>query len=238
MKGAPRWPSPRSQAKEEAEPVEGGQDRVRRLQGHRAAAQVHLRPRQDPRSPGDRASAPRSSGRSPRRSRTPARWRCCPTPAPRAERGDQDDEAHPDPGGLRPRRPRRRRRRQGRVRPQLPDAALASPSPWTKGGEKQVASIQKARSSREIDGVEEARRSGTLESQGSAAHPRRRVRPPVRRRDRRPTSCVRSNPPVARTSTSVASSSANPIKAVGDHQVSVRLHPEVSATIRLEVIGN
>ena len=44
----------RAQAEEEAESAQGRQDHGGRLQGHRPAAQVHLRPRQDPRSPGDR----------------------------------------------------------------------------------------------------------------------------------------------------------------------------------------
>jgi large subunit ribosomal protein L9 len=45
--------------------------------------------------------------------------------------------------------PRRHRRGQGRVRPQLP-APAGVRHPWTKGGEKQVTSIKRARSAREI----------------------------------------------------------------------------------------
>ena len=41
-----------SQAEEEGLRLLQGQDHLRRLQGHRAAAEVHLRPRQDPRAPG------------------------------------------------------------------------------------------------------------------------------------------------------------------------------------------
>ena len=54
-----------------------------------------------------------------------ARWRCCPTRARRAKEVGRD-EAHPHPGGRRPRRARRRRRGQGRVRPQLPGSRAAS----------------------------------------------------------------------------------------------------------------
>ena len=30
----------------------------------------------------------------------------------------------------------------------------------------------------------------------------------------------------------------NPIKTVGSHQVTVRLHPEVSATLDIEIVGS
>ena len=45
-----------AQTEEEGEPPQDRQGREHRLQGHRAAAQVHLRPRQDPCPPGDRVS--------------------------------------------------------------------------------------------------------------------------------------------------------------------------------------
>ena len=70
-----------SQAQEEGLRVLPGEDRLRRLQGHRPAPQVHLRPRQDPRPAGDRQLHAATSGTSRRRSRTPARWRCCRTRA-------------------------------------------------------------------------------------------------------------------------------------------------------------
>src|SRR6266851_5856573 len=43
-----------AQAEEEGLRVLPGADRLRRLQGHRSAPQVHLGPREDPRPPGDR----------------------------------------------------------------------------------------------------------------------------------------------------------------------------------------
>ncbi len=43
--------------KKKANPSQGRQDRLHRLQGHRAVAQVHLRPRQDPRASGHRRLA-------------------------------------------------------------------------------------------------------------------------------------------------------------------------------------
>ena len=72
---------PAAQAEEEAEPAQGGQDHLHRLQGHRAAAQVHLRPGQDPCPSGHRGDRPAAAADRPARSRTPARWRCCPTRA-------------------------------------------------------------------------------------------------------------------------------------------------------------
>ena len=80
------WPSHRfASRRRRSEPVlQGRTISLHRLQGHHPAAQVHLRPRQDPRPPGDR-HAPSTSARSPRPSRTPARWRCCRTPRPRAD---------------------------------------------------------------------------------------------------------------------------------------------------------
>ncbi len=53
---------------------------------------------------------------------------------------------------------------------------------WTKGGQKQVDSIRKARASREIADVETARSvKATLEAKaGAPAGQRRRVRPAVR----------------------------------------------------------
>ena len=59
-----------SQAQEEGLPVLQGEGVLRRLQGHQPAAQVHLRPRQDPRASGDRqlraAPARRRHGREER----------------------------------------------------------------------------------------------------------------------------------------------------------------------------
>ena len=95
---------------------------LRRLQGHDAAAQVHLRPRQDPRASRDRQLQPAPARRRHRRSRTAARWRCCPTPAP-ARVGDATMKLILTQEVDRPRRPRRHRRGQGRLRPQLPRSA-------------------------------------------------------------------------------------------------------------------
>ena len=104
---------------------------------------------------------------------------------------------------------------------------------WTRGGEKQVDSIQRAREAREIRDLGQAERGQgpARGAHGQAAGPRRRRRPAVRLGHRRPTSSRPSKAPAARTSTSAGSRSATPIKTVGAHQVTVRLHPEVTATL-------
>ena len=110
---------------------------------------------------------------------------------------------------------------------------------WTRGAEKQIDSIQKARSAREIAGVEQAQEvRGTLESLKVQLHTRAgesgRLFGAVTAADI--VSAVKSSggPDIDKRRVELG----NPIKAVGDHQVSVRLHPEVSATIRLEVVGS
>ena len=102
---------------------------------------------------------------------------------------------------------------------------------WTRGGEKTVESIKKARSSRAVRDQDHAEQIKTkLEAQAvSGPGPRRHRRPPVRcghhRRDRR-----RARRRLRRgRSTSAPSWSTQPIKTLGSHQVSIKLHDEVSA---------
>ena len=63
----------------QALPVLQGQDRAGRLQGHRDAAPLHLRARQDPLAPHHAAPAAATRTRSPRRSSARASSRCCRT---------------------------------------------------------------------------------------------------------------------------------------------------------------
>ena len=104
---------------------------------------------------------------------------------------------------------------------------------WTRGGEKQVASIKRGREVREIRDLGHA---SEVKAQLEALTvklpvPRRRRRPAVRLGHRRRHRRGRRKAPAARTSTSAGSRSATPIKTVGAHQVTVRLHPEVAATV-------
>jgi hypothetical protein len=63
---------PAAQAREEeGQPAQGREGREHRLQGRCAAAQVHLRPRQDPRSPGDRCLGPGAAPHRQRRQERP-----------------------------------------------------------------------------------------------------------------------------------------------------------------------
>ncbi len=109
---------------------------------------------------------------------------------------------------------------------------------WSRGAEKQIDSIRKARSAREIASIEQAESvRGDLE------------RLKVRLRTRAGSggrlfgavtpadiaSAVKSagGPVLDKRRIEVT----NPIKTVGAHSVAVRLHPEVSAKIDLEVVS-
>jgi large subunit ribosomal protein L9 len=109
---------------------------------------------------------------------------------------------------------------------------------WTRGAEKQIELIRRARSVREIRGQDDARRiaadlarltvrlvtkageTGRLFGSVSAADIAAAVR-------------AAGGPELDRRRIEVRS----PIKTVGAHQVAVRLHPEVSATLDIEVAG-
>ena len=108
---------------------------------------------------------------------------------------------------------------------------------WTKGGQKQVDSITKARKAREIATLEEAQHvKATLESKSvtlpANAGASGRLFGAVTPAD------------VAQAVKSVIGSDidrrkveiAQPIKTVGSYQVLVRLHADVQATVDLEVV--
>lgn len=109
---------------------------------------------------------------------------------------------------------------------------------WTRGAAKQIESIRKARLAREIASLEQAQavadelaaleirlrtragESGRLFGSVTAADIVEAVR-------------AAGGPELDRRRVEVA----NPIKTVGSHKVSVRLHPEVSATLELNVVA-
>ena len=108
---------------------------------------------------------------------------------------------------------------------------------WTRGAEKQIDSIRKARSAREIASVEQAESvRGEIE--------RLKVRLPSRAGESgrlfgavTPADIVGAvkaagGPQLDKRRIELR----NPIKTVGAHSVAVRLHPEVSAKIDFEVI--
>ena len=110
---------------------------------------------------------------------------------------------------------------------------------WTKGGEKQVSSIRKARESREIQTLEEAQRiRQSLESKP--------VRLPVRAgasgrlfgaitpSDVAEAVVKAGGPQVDRRKVELT----QPIKTLGDYTALVRLHSDVSAKVSLKVVAD
>jgi len=111
-------------------------------------------------------------------------------------------------------------------------------TPWTKGYEKQIDAIRKARKAREIATVEEAKALGTT----LAAEP----------------VVITAKAGAAGrlfgaiTTTDIASAVSkrgvtvdkrkieikDPIKVTGEHSVSVRLHPEVVAKVKVNVVAS
>ncbi|AOT59910.1 MULTISPECIES: 50S ribosomal protein L9 [Streptomyces] len=109
---------------------------------------------------------------------------------------------------------------------------------WTKGGEKDVAQIRRARKIHEIATIEQANQiKAQLESV--------KVRLAVRSGDAGRlfgsvtpadiASAIKSagGPEVDKRRVELGS----PIKTLGSHQVSVRLHPEVAAKLGVEVVA-
>jgi large subunit ribosomal protein L9 len=109
---------------------------------------------------------------------------------------------------------------------------------WTRGAEKQIDSIRKARSAREIASMEQAEAvRGDLERLKIRLRTRAgdsgRLFGAVTPADIADAVRQAGGPQLDKRRIEVA----NPIKTVGAHQVAVRLHPEVSAKIQLEVVG-
>ena len=111
-------------------------------------------------------------------------------------------------------------------------------TPWTKGGEKQVESIRKARSAREIATREQAQqvkaqlegRSVRLTAHAGASG---RLFGAITTADVAAAVAQAGGPQLDRRKIELRA----PIKAVGRHDVSVRLHPEVAATVAVEVVA-
>jgi large subunit ribosomal protein L9 len=111
-------------------------------------------------------------------------------------------------------------------------------TPWTKGGEKQVESIRKARASREIATLEQAQqvkarlegRSVTLTAHAGAGG---RLFGAITTADVAAAVAQAGGPELDRRKIELRA----PIKVVGRHDVSVRLHPEVAATVAVEVVA-
>ena len=109
---------------------------------------------------------------------------------------------------------------------------------WTKGGEKQVASIRKARAAREVATLEEAQKlRARLEAKPvrlvAKAGASGRLFGAVTPADVATAVAVAGGPALDRRKVEVA----QPIKSTGDYTVTVRLHPEVQAKVTVSVVS-
>jgi large subunit ribosomal protein L9 len=109
---------------------------------------------------------------------------------------------------------------------------------WTRGAEKQIELIKRARSAREVRGVEDAKViAGELEE----LHVRMRRRAGGNGRlfgsvgpaDIAAAVREAGGPVLDRRRIEVR----DPIKTIGSHQVRVRLHPEVTAWIDIDIVA-
>ncbi len=109
---------------------------------------------------------------------------------------------------------------------------------WTRGAEKQIELIQRARSAREIRGLDDARaaaeRLASLQVRlQTRAGGGGRLFGSVSPSDIAAAVKAAGGPELDRRRIEIK----NPIKTVGAHQVTVKLHPEVTATMDVEVVG-
>ncbi|RKS06646.1 LSU ribosomal protein L9P [Nocardiopsis sp. Huas11] len=110
---------------------------------------------------------------------------------------------------------------------------------WTRGGQKQIDLIQRARSARDIRSLDEAKQ---VAGQVGALNVRLKQRAgeggrlfgSVTPADIAEAVKAVGGPELDKRRIEIK----NPIKSVGDYKVQVRLHPEVSATIKLDVVGS
>jgi large subunit ribosomal protein L9 len=111
--------------------------------------------------------------------------------------------------------------------------------PWTRGAEKQIDSITRARSARQIRGVDDAKQAAgelqrltvRLTTRAGASG---RLFGSVSPADIAAAVRAAGGPDLDKRRIEIT----NPIKTVGAHQVAVRLHPEVSASLDVEIVGS
>ena len=107
---------------------------------------------------------------------------------------------------------------------------------WTRGGEKQIVTIRRGRESRQIADVGAAQQVKTALEGLSVRLPVRagengRLFGSVTVADVAAALKAAGGPDVDKRRIEVS----QPIKSTGEHKVTVRLHPEVSATVTVEV---
>jgi large subunit ribosomal protein L9 len=110
---------------------------------------------------------------------------------------------------------------------------------WTRGAEKQIDLIKRARAAREIRGLDDAKaaaeRLASLQVRlQTRAGGGGRLFGSVSPADIAAAVRAAGGPELDRRRIEIR----NPIKTVGAHQVSVRLHPEVTATLDVVVTGS
>ncbi|MGH3155685.1 MAG: 50S ribosomal protein L9 [Streptosporangiaceae bacterium] len=110
---------------------------------------------------------------------------------------------------------------------------------WTRGAEKQIDMIKRGRSAREISGLGDAKQvAGALEGLSvrltTRAGASGRLFGSVSPGDIADAVRAAGGPELDRRRIEVT----NPIKTVGSHQVKVRLHPEVTASIDVEITAS
>jgi large subunit ribosomal protein L9 len=109
---------------------------------------------------------------------------------------------------------------------------------WSRGAEKQIELIKRARSAREIRGLDDAKdaanRLASLQVRlQTRAGSGGRLFGSVSPSDIAAAVKAAGGPELDRRRIEIK----NPIRTVGAHQVSVRLHPEVTANLDVEVAG-
>ena len=110
---------------------------------------------------------------------------------------------------------------------------------WTRGAEKQIDLIKRGRSVRAIQGLDDARRAAAqlegltvrLQTRAGASG---RLFGSVTPADIAAAVRAAGGPELDKRRIEVA----NAIKTVGSHQVKVRLHPEVTANVDVEIVGS
>ena len=108
--------------------------------------------------------------------------------------------------------------------------------PWTRGAEKQVELIKRARAVREIRTIEDARAAAARLENLTVRLKRRagsngRLFGSVGPADIAAAVHDAGGPEIDRRKIVVS----DPIKSAGSHQVQVRLHPDVSASVNIEI---
>jgi large subunit ribosomal protein L9 len=109
---------------------------------------------------------------------------------------------------------------------------------WSRGAEKQIELIKRARAAREIRSVDDARAAaarlaGLRVTMQTRAGSGGRLFGSISTSDIAAAVKDAGGPELDRRKIEIN----NPIKTIGAHQVAIRLHPEVSATLEVEVVG-